>query len=44
MYYPWYIRNKILGIHKNHEVQTVKKAYPVVKQIVGEIHEANTEF
>jgi hypothetical protein len=32
------------GIHKTHEVQTVKKAYPVVKKIVEEILGANHEF
>jgi len=45
MRYPWYFDIKliiiVIGAHKNHDVGTVKKAYPVIfKQMeekVGEV-------
>ncbi len=48
MYNTWYLGVKIhispfcwLGVHKNHEVKTIKKAYPVIKKLVEQLEETN---
>jgi hypothetical protein len=29
------------GVHKNHEVKTIKKAQPIIRKLLSEINEGN---